>query len=128
MPNKKRESKQERKDDDKVKFQGFLNLKLSKEEKSHIANNPLPVHSHGQLIADAAFRGYKISLTWNERQDCYILTAYGSRVGHPDAGYGMSIYHTDFARCFDVLNWCLENLEREGSLTEWLGDGPDLEW
>lgn len=127
MPHKKKDDSRGSKSS-KVTFQGFLQLKLSPEEKKHIAANPMDVSGHSQLLADLSNSGYKVSLSFSQGQDSYILTAYGNRFSHIDAGYAMSVWHRDYSRCFDILAWCSEQAGEKGSFTEWLGKDDDLDW
>ncbi len=127
MSNAKR-NKDDKAGEGKVKFQGFLSLNLSPQEKAHIVENATGVETHSQLLADACMLGYKMSLSFSPRQDSYILTAYGNRIGNVDAGWALSIWHKDFTRCFDVLAFCLDEMGKAGSLTEWLGEADDYDW
>ena len=112
----------------KVKFQGFLNLKLSREEKKAVRQNPVPTDMHSQILADAATSGYKVSFTYSTASDCYIVTLYGNRDKHPDAGWALSARHVDFSTCFDIISWCLDEAGKAGSLTDWLGDEDEVAW
>lgn len=128
MTNKKRESKPSKETSGKVQFQGFLQMKLSPTEKKYVADNPLNPEDYGQLAADLASQGFKISFSFSPGQDSYILTAYGNRVNHPDAGWALSIWHRDFGRCWDILSFVTEEAGKAGSLTDWLGKEDDLDW
>jgi hypothetical protein len=128
MTNKKRTTVDKKDEGGKVKFEGFLQLKLTPEEKSYVANNPIKPEFYGQLASDLACEGYKVSLSFSPGQDSYILTAYGNRTNHPDAGWALSIWHRDFGRCFDILAFVVEEKGKAGSLTAWLGKEDDLDW
>ena len=128
MTNRKRAKTDKKAETGKVTFQGFLDLKLNEQEKDFVSKHPLKPEFHGQLAADMASEGYKVSLSFSPGQDSYILTAYGNRIGHPDAGYALSIWHRDYCRCFDVLAFVREEAGKMGSLTDWLGKEADLDW
>lgn len=112
----------------KVTFRGFLNLKLNKQEREYVKNNVLDPSDIGDFISGAAFQGYKFSCSFTPVGDCYIGTLYGTRLGHPDAGYAMSIRHADFGIVCSALQWVLEESGKDGSLTAWYGEADDVDW
>lgn len=125
---RKRSAKPKAEKPQKVEFQGFLQIKLNKQEKQYVKDNLLGPDAIMALIMDAAFIGYKISVSHSPKLDTYFVTAYGNRVGHPDAGWALSIRHSDFVTGCTALRWCLDEAGKNGSLAEWLGNEDDDDW
>lgn len=116
------------KDSGKVDFRGFLPVTLNSEERRFVKDNPLSEEDINQFIRDAVFNGYKFSASWHGGQDCYTVTLYGNKRGHPDAGYAMSIRHRDFVTACTALHWCLDTAGTKGSFSAWIGDTDELNW
>jgi hypothetical protein len=127
MSNKRNPKSQESRSK-KVQFQGFLSLKLSPQEKEAIKSNLVPLDGVLDVLTSAVFAGYKVSLSFNPRRDSYVLTVYGNTVDHPDAGWAMTIFHRDAHVAVSALYWCLDQVGKGGSLTEWLGTDDSDDW
>lgn len=112
----------------KVEFKGFLAVTLNKQEKQYVKDNPLDSSEITEFFRTASFYGYKISISWQQVQDCYTITAYGTRDGHDDAGYALSLRHRDFITAVTALHWCLDQAGKDGSLRAWLGEDDELDW
>lgn len=91
-------------EDEKVLWQGFVNVYLTRQEKEYVKNNPLDYPDACQFIADAGEAGYKVSVTYTEKPGYFTVTLYGNRVGHPNAGWAMSLRHADFLVALSALH------------------------
>lgn len=91
-------------DAEKVQWQGFVNVYLTRTEKDHVKRNPLPYPEALGFLADAAASGYKVSVSWSERPGFFTVTLYGNLPGHPNAGWAMSIRHADILTAVSALH------------------------
>lgn len=89
---------------EKVQWQGFVNVYLTREEKQLVKDNPLDYADACQFIADAAEAGYKISVTYTEKPGFFTVTLYGNQPGHPNAGWAMSLRHADLLTAVSALH------------------------
>lgn len=89
---------------DKVQWQGFVNVYLTKQEKSHVKDNPLDYADALQFLSDASQAGYKVSITWTEPPGFFTVTLYGNRPGHPNAGWAMSLRHSDLLTAISAVH------------------------
>lgn len=89
---------------DKVTWQGFVNVYLNKTEKDYVKEHPLDYAGALQFIADAAEAGYKVSQTYTKQPGFFTITLYGNRPGHPNAGWAMSLRHADFLIALSALH------------------------
>lgn len=90
--------------DDKVQWQGFVNVYLNRTEKEHVKEHPLDYAAALQFLADCAEAGYKVSQTYTEKPGYFTVTLYGNRPGHPNAGWAMSLRHADFLVAVSALH------------------------
>lgn len=112
----------------KVKFQGFVSLRLNAQEKKHVKANQLEPAQVFEFVHTAAFHGYKFSLSWSKEQDCYTATLYGNRWGAANAGYAMSIRHFDALIAITALSWVMDQNGWEADWSATFGDDGDLQW
>lgn len=90
--------------DEKVQWQGFVNVHLTRTEKDHVKQHALDADGAVQFIADATEAGYKVSWTYTEKPGFYTVTLYGNRPGHPNAGWAMSLRHADLLVALSALH------------------------
>lgn len=111
-PIKKQESKQW----NKAKWIGFVNLKLSQQEKEAIKSNLLSAEDGIDFLMNVATAGYKFSTSYSIPEDVYTLSLTGQYQEKPNAGITMSMRHRDFVTALTALNFCAQE---DGLLVEW---------
>lgn len=89
---------------DKVKWQGFVNVYLTRTEKDYVKQNPLDYAAALQFLADAAEAGYKASISYSERPGFFTVTLYGNVPGGVNAGWAMSLRHADLLVAVSALH------------------------
>lgn len=83
----------------KVKFQGFVAVSFSKEEKSAIKEWKLNDQQTVEFFVEAAELGYKVSVSFSDKGEFYTVTLYGNSIHNLNKGYAMSIRHKDLLVC-----------------------------
>lgn len=89
---------------DKVKWQGFVNVYLTRTEKDYVKENPLDYAEALQFLGDAAEAGYKVSISYTDNPGFYTVTLYGNRSGGVNAGWAMSLRHADLLVAVSAIN------------------------
>lgn len=90
--------------DEKVQWQGFVNVYLTRQEKEHVKSNPLDYADAVQFLADAAEAGYKVSVSYTPKPGFFTVTLYGNVPGHVNAGWAMSLRHADLLVAVSAAN------------------------
>jgi hypothetical protein len=112
----------------KVVWQGFVNVYLTKQEKEVIRAHPLDYAAALQFIADAATSGYKFSGSYAEEGGFYTATLYGNRAGTPNAGWAMSLRHSDFLTALSALHYVLAEDGWNSDWSERFTTASDNDW
>lgn len=89
---------------DKVKWQGYVNVYLSKEDKNHVKHNLLTDAAAIEFLLEAAENGYKFSCSYSNTGSFHTVTLYGNTAGTPNAGWAMSLRHSDFLTALSALH------------------------
>ena len=79
----------------RVEWLGSYNYYLTESDKKGIKEmqiKPGDVLGRLQELVDA---GYKVSMTLDTKERFYTVTAFASQVSSPNAGYSMSLRHSD---------------------------------
>jgi hypothetical protein len=100
----------------KAKWQGFVNVRLTKEEKKAIKGRLLLEGTGFEFLMNAATAGYKCSISYSIPEDTYTVSLTGQYHQKPNAGITMSIRHRDLITALTALAWCQEEA---GNLAEW---------
>lgn len=102
----------------KVEWQGFVNVYLNSQEKQYIKENELDDNGLIDLVQRLADSNYKFSCSFSDRGGFYTVTAYGNTPDNPNAGWAMSLKHSDFRIAMTALNHCLQEAGEKGSWAE----------
>ena len=100
----------------KAKWEGFVNVKLSKEEKNQIKNNLISEEACFRFFMDAAVSGNKMSVSYSIPEDVYTVSLTGQYVDKPNAGVTMSIRHRELVVAVSALHFLMEQI---GTVQEW---------
>lgn len=113
----------------KVTWKGFINVHLTKSDKAVIRDNPLSDARIIDFITKRAQDGYKVSLSYSERGGFYTVTVYGNETTNINAGYALSIRHSDFGVAYTALNYVLDQCGDAESWEDHFGTaGNNLDW
>ncbi len=113
---------------EKAKWEGFVNLKLSTEEKKAIKNSLLKQEDCFATLQALAEDGYKVSLSYSIPEDVYTAAVTGTYQGRPNAGITMSLRHRDIVTAVSGLAWCHEQAGKDGEWSERFGGGSNEDW
>ena len=110
---------------DKVAYQGFVNVSLTKDRKraikEFIGSDPDVLRWLDTLTG----RGYKVSITWTEEPGFYSATAYQTSSSSDHAGWGTSARHSDLHVALGTLFYQIDVILSDEGWT----DGNGLyEW
>jgi hypothetical protein len=100
----------------RAKWKGFVNLKLSQEEKQAIKEHLLPEANGLDFLMNAATGGYKCSISYSIPEDVFTLSLTGLYREKPNAGITMSLRHREMIVALSGLNWLVRE---DGLSTEW---------
>jgi hypothetical protein len=100
----------------KAKWQGFVNVSLTAEEKTAVKALLLQEESGFEFLMNVATDGYKCSISYSVPEDVYTVSLTGVYQGRPNAGITMSMRHRDLITALTALAWCHKEA---GSLQEW---------
>lgn len=125
---RKPKAKQEEKLWEKAKWEGFVNLKLTPEEKKAIKDNLLNEEDCFATLQALAEDGYKVSLSYSIPEDVYTAAVTGTYQGRPNAGITMSLRHREIVTAVSGLSWCHQEAGKDGEWTERFGGGSNEDW
>lgn len=100
----------------KAKWKGFVNVKLSQEEKKHIKANLLGEVAGYEFLMNVATAGYKCSISYSIPEDVFTASLTGRYQETPNGGITMSVRHRDLITALTALHFCHEEA---GKLGEW---------
>jgi len=92
----------------KAKWQGFVNVYLSREEKTAIKDQAWDSADYTDFIKDACEHHYKFSLSFSEAGGFWSASLTGQYKELPNGGVCMSLKHRDFDTAIRALAWCLK--------------------
>lgn len=100
----------------KVKWVGFVNVKLNQQEKEAIKANLLSEEDGFAFLMNAATAGYKCSISYSIPEDVFTVSLTGQYREKPNAGITMSMRHRELVVALTALSFCATE---EGSSEEW---------
>lgn len=100
----------------KAKWIGFMNVRMSQEEKKYCKENLLTEEAGYELLMNVATDGYKCSISYSIPEDVYTVSFTGQYLGKPNAGITMSMRHRELIVALTALNFCA------------MEDGKSYEW
>jgi len=112
----------------KAKWEGFVSVSLTTQEKAAIKKSLLSEDACFQSLMDAATDGYKVSLSYSIPEDVYTVALTGTYQKKPNAGLTMSMRHKDVVTAITAIDWCLREAGKEGSWEERFGAAPKDDW
>ena len=101
---------------EKEKWKGFVNVRLSQEEKKAIKDNLLSEEAGLEFLMNVATDGYKCSISYSIPEDVYTVSLTGQYRSKPNAGITMSLRHREMITALSALSWCHEEA---GKFGEW---------
>jgi len=81
----------------KAVWKGFYNVYLTAADKKAIKQLDLEKQPPDRLVQELSENGYKVSVTYQPKQDYFTVTAYAHLADHVNAGYACSCRHADLA-------------------------------
>lgn len=102
----------------KAKWQGFVNVKLSQEEKKAIKESLLSEEAGLEWLMNAATDGYKCSISYSIPEDVYTLSLTGQYREKPNSGITMSMRHREMIVALTALSFCHEQAGRSQEWSE----------
>lgn len=92
-----------KKSNGRIEWLGSYNYYLTTTDKAGIKK--LSIHEKDVLLrlAELVDHGYKVSMTQDTLERFYTLTAFANQPGSPNAGYSMSLRHSDFQVAANAL-------------------------
>lgn len=112
----------------RVEWKGFVNVYLNSQEKAYIKDNQLDELGIVHLIQRLADSNYKFSCSYSIGGGFYTVTAYGNTPDNPNAGWAMSLKHSDFIVALTALNHCLEEAGDKGDWGERYTTAAGNDW
>lgn len=100
----------------KAKWAGFVNVRLTEQEKKEIKGNLLKEEDGLEFLMNAATAGYKCSISYSIPEDVYTVSLTGQYQEKPNAGITMSIRHVELMVALTALAWCQSEA---GASQEW---------
>lgn len=111
-----------------AQFVGYIPVHLIEKEKKQIKANPGTPEHHLDRFAKYAEDGYRLSIGWDDYNDCMIASLYDTDVRRPSAGYVLAGRHTDLLTAIDILVYLHEIMYPEGWNTENINTKGDVSW
>ena len=100
------------------KFIGYVNIYLNEEDKKAV-NDLLLSHSDClDVIAEWSEEGYSVSIKWDHKSDCHIVSVVGQYTTGITAGRAISQRHTDVCKAFTALWYIVDQKYPEGVWVE----------
>lgn len=112
----------------KAKWQGFINVYLSKEDKKQIKSNLLSDRDIIEFIVRAAELDYKFSVTQSADGKTYTVTLYGMLTTNVNGGYALSARHADLVTAITAVNYIMADGGLEESWEERHGAVGNDDW
>lgn len=91
----------------KVRWNGFVNVYLSKADKAAIKSSLLDDAAIIRLVEHLTENGYKVSTSYSQAGGFYTVTAYGNVPDCPNAGWAMSLRHSSLVVAYSSLQHVL---------------------
>lgn len=89
----------------KVDFKGFVNYRLSEEDKENFMAWEYDDHDLFLLIAGDNQQGYKLTMSFNSENDTFVATYMCNDPESPNAGYCLSAYGNDWYLALKTLTF-----------------------
>ena len=124
----KKRAKPGEKDYGKVNFRGFVNVYLKPQEKQQIKDNLLTDGQAMEFVAKLVGSGYKFSLSLSNDGKTHTATAYCTDFKMANAGYGLSMRHSDYLVAVTALQWCFVLEGYDANWEEIWGTTSDDDW
>lgn len=112
----------------KVKWLGFVSVTLNKQEKRRAKEKQVSDERIHKFIIEAAQLGYKLSVAYEADQNFFTVTLYGNIVDNPNAGYAMSIRHSDLLVCFSAFHYLFEETGLDADWSERWDTANAYDW
>lgn len=112
----------------KAKWAGFVNVYLSPEDKKAIKANLPSSDSIVKFIELMGMKGYKFSVSHSLRGDFYTATLYGQYEEGSNAGYAMSLKHSDLSTAIAALMHCQEMAGMDGDWSDRFTTSGGNDW
>lgn len=128
MSSRKKPSKSSTDKTGKPKWSGFVKVYLTPAEKKQIKAELMQEDHVLQFIDDMAKGGYKVSVSYSEAGNFYSVTAYGNTLDNVNAGWAMTLRHSDLQTAFTALAF---SHEYKGIMGDWegkYGEEGELNW
>jgi hypothetical protein len=100
----------------RAKWQGFVNVRLTTEEKKAIKEKLLSEANGYEFLMNAATAGYKCSISYSVPEEVFTASLTGTYQQKPNAGITMSMRHRDLIVALTALEWCHD---QAGFSQEW---------
>lgn len=100
----------------KQKWIGFVNVRMTQEEKKQVKENLLAEEAGLEFLMNAVTDGYKCSISYSIPEDVYTVSLTGVYQRKPNAGITMSIRHRDLIVALTALSFCYQ---QDGKSQEW---------
>lgn len=113
---------------EKVSWKGFVNVYLNAADKKAIKHNLATPEEVMGLLEALSGDGYKVSVTYSEKGGFYTVTAYGNDPSCINAGWAMSLRHSDLVVAFSALRHVVEMEGVSGDWSERFTTVNDNNW
>lgn len=124
----KRRTKKEVKTWNKAKWNGFVNVRMSNEEKQVVKKNLLTEEAGLEYLMNASTAGYKCSISYSIPEDVYTASLTGMYQEKPNAGVTMSMRHRDLIVALSALKWCDDEAGFNGEWSDRFGMAGNDDW
>jgi hypothetical protein len=98
----------------KAKWQGFVNVSMTQEEKRAVKAGLMGEGDGFEFLMNAATAGYKCSISYSIAEDVYTVSLTGQYQEKPNAGITMSMRHRELMVALSALRWCHEEAGQSG--------------
>lgn len=112
----------------KAKWGGFVNPRLTSQEKEAVKRKLLGYEDCMQFLLDAANDGYKVSIAYSIPEDVFTVSLTGVYNERPNPGLTMSMRHKEIEVAITALAWCQEQSGRNQGWTERFGGSDVTDW
>jgi len=112
----------------KVKWQGFVNIYLTPQDKIAIKAELMQEEEVLHFLDQMACNGYKVSTSYSPSGGFFSVTLYGNHVENPNAGWAMTLRHSDLLTAYTALSFAHEH---KSDLGDWVGkeeSKDELDW
>lgn len=125
---RRKTSKTSQEKPNKVKFQGFVRVYLTKQEKAQISEEMLSEDEVLTFFDTMAMAGYKVSVSYSPSGGFFSVTLYGNHQDNPNAGWAMTLRHRDLLKAMSALAFSHDHKSIEGDWTGKEPTGDDNDW